>query len=267
MMATCSRCASEKPLCDFPPSKVKNAGQWCRLCLRESKCGPPTLRDCDWCAETLTVTARRAAERRVYCSRSCKAEGRKEALRITNYISRPVRSCPHCGEGVPRGKRSDAAFCSPSCEQSAHNATRKASWKTGGEVTYVSRAQIIERDGGKCHLCGAFPTAAEIHLDHIIPLARGGTHEADNLAVACAACNLSKGARLMPEDTKEQREDYVRGLLEELRGATAREDEDRIKDVNAELARMGHKAAVPAKRAETREDKATAPAATAEKRS
>lgn len=37
------------------------------------------------------------------------------------------------------------------------------------------------------------------HADHVIPLSRGGAHSRDNLVPACAACNLSKGAKLLEE--------------------------------------------------------------------
>jgi hypothetical protein len=70
----------------------------------------------------------------------------------------------------------------------------------------------------------------------------------------------------VPEDTKEQRADYVRGLLREKAGVGSRlagaEDEEsaaplheQIAAIDAELRRMGHEAKAPAKRAETREAK------------
>lgn len=46
-----------------------------------------------------------------------------------------------------------------------------------------------------CYYCGD-PSA---HIDHYIPLARGGTHTLDNLRAACAPCNFSKGAKLPSE--------------------------------------------------------------------
>lgn len=64
----------------------------------------------------------------------------------------------------------------------------------GVETEYVTRRQIIERDGMTCYLCGRECRDEEIHLDHVIPLSRGGPHCAANLKVACALCNLSKGA-------------------------------------------------------------------------
>jgi 5-methylcytosine-specific restriction endonuclease McrA len=89
--------------------------------------------------------------------------------------------------------------------QAAHNATRKASWKVGSRQDRVSRAAIIERDGSMCHICGKKCEASEIHLDHVVPLAKGGTHDAENLRVACAKCNLEKGARTVDVSVKRTR--------------------------------------------------------------
>lgn len=64
---------------------------------------------------------------------------------------------------------------------------------------YVLRSDIIERDGSVCYLCGKDCTPKELHLDHVIPLSRGGSHSPDNLKVSCALCNLSKGAMTASE--------------------------------------------------------------------
>jgi 5-methylcytosine-specific restriction endonuclease McrA len=47
-----------------------------------------------------------------------------------------------------------------------------------------------------CAVCGA---EDRIEIDHIIPLARGGTHTCDNLQPLCKTCNCSKGAKTMEE--------------------------------------------------------------------
>lgn len=52
------------------------------------------------------------------------------------------------------------------------------------------RLEVLDRDGWVCHWCGA-PAS---HADHLIPRARGGTDDPDNLAASCARCNLSRGA-------------------------------------------------------------------------
>jgi 5-methylcytosine-specific restriction endonuclease McrA len=47
----------------------------------------------------------------------------------------------------------------------------------------------------KCYLCGELIPMGDRHVDHIVPLAKGGAHTASNLAVACAKCNESKGSK------------------------------------------------------------------------
>lgn len=62
------------------------------------------------------------------------------------------------------------------------------------------RCEVIERDGGICQLCGGEVGDCDLHIDHIIPVVRGGQNELANLQVTHGSCNLSKGAR-MPEAT------------------------------------------------------------------
>ena len=44
-----------------------------------------------------------------------------------------------------------------------------------------------------CVQCGARKEdGATLHVDHIIPVSRGGTDELDNLQTLCKECNLNK---------------------------------------------------------------------------
>lgn len=60
---------------------------------------------------------------------------------------------------------------------------------------------VLERSGGRCWYCGLIIEASSMKpiFDHQIPLARGGSNTADNMVVACAACNGSKLARTVEE--------------------------------------------------------------------
>ena len=55
-----------------------------------------------------------------------------------------------------------------------------------------------ERQRGRCYYCDA-RVGSDYHIDHVVPLARGGSNTADNLVVACPSCNLSKHTRLPHE--------------------------------------------------------------------
>lgn len=51
---------------------------------------------------------------------------------------------------------------------------------------------------GKCYYCNC-KLDKKYHVDHIIPLARGGSNGPENIACACPRCNLSKGNKLPTE--------------------------------------------------------------------
>ena len=70
---------------------------------------------------------------------------------------------------------------------------RRARLLAASIIAYVDRNRVWERDGGKCHICGKRCNAGNWHLDHLIPLSLGGTHEYCNVAVSHPACNAARG--------------------------------------------------------------------------
>ena len=59
--------------------------------------------------------------------------------------------------------------------------------------------RLVETRGrGRCEYCLMHQAlqGATFHVEHIVPSARGGASEADNLAWACPSCNLRKSDRL-----------------------------------------------------------------------
>lgn len=52
--------------------------------------------------------------------------------------------------------------------------------------------------------------------------------------------------------TDEQKADYIKSLLEERRYCERWGQDERVKDIDAELRKVGHESATPAKRAESR---------------
>lgn len=46
---------------------------------------------------------------------------------------------------------------------------------------------------GKCHWCGESLEPEEASFDHYMPLGLGGSDGIENIVLACAPCNLSKG--------------------------------------------------------------------------
>lgn len=52
------------------------------------------------------------------------------------------------------------------------------------------RRLIFDRDGRVCRSCGS---TKDLQIDHVVPKARGGTHDPSNLQVLCGPCNRAKG--------------------------------------------------------------------------
>jgi 5-methylcytosine-specific restriction endonuclease McrA len=52
---------------------------------------------------------------------------------------------------------------------------------------------------GTCHYCGKTFPPDELTMDHLIPVARGGTSTKGNVVPACFACNQSKAAQTPAE--------------------------------------------------------------------
>jgi len=52
---------------------------------------------------------------------------------------------------------------------------------------------------GRCHWCGGQFPAAELTMDHVVPLSRGGRSVKGNVVPACEPCNKGKDSSLPME--------------------------------------------------------------------
>lgn len=67
-------------------------------------------------------------------------------------------------------------------------------------ITPRVRFEILKRDGFACQFCGMKAPEAYLQVDHIVPVAMGGTDDPNNLIAACWSCNNGKRAiPLSPE--------------------------------------------------------------------
>lgn len=79
------------------------------------------------------------------------------------------------------------------------------------------RFEVFKRDKFTCMYCGAKAPEAVLHVDHIHPVAEGGTSDILNLITSCRACNGGKGARLLSDDTIVEKQRQQIEELEERR--------------------------------------------------
>ena len=60
-------------------------------------------------------------------------------------------------------------------------------------MTKELKDRIKKRDNYTCQLCGKYmPDEVGLHIDHIIPVSKGGKSIPSNLQVLCSKCNGKK---------------------------------------------------------------------------
>ena len=77
-------------------------------------------------------------------------------------------------------------------------------WYLRRFIPLAMKAEILERDGFKCQICGKFLTSCRdslrfakhgcglYHIDHIVPVLQGGRATLENLRLSCPECNLKR---------------------------------------------------------------------------
>jgi 5-methylcytosine-specific restriction endonuclease McrA len=123
--------------------------------------------------------------------RWCKAEGIEVQVGTVQAVN---------GQDVVRCKR---------CERQCYNAPRTETGKpqrkvrTRPELSFGQRERILQRDGGRCFLCGRDPLrhGVILHVAHVLSVADGRAQGVDdellfgdaNLVTACEECNAGMG--------------------------------------------------------------------------
>lgn len=87
------------------------------------------------------------------------------------------------------------------CDNSSSNTKRK-------QFSQDERMTVYNKDKGRCAICGRFISYEEFTIDHIIPLAKGGTNEMKNLQCACNKCNLIK-SDILPDELMDKLHEIV----------------------------------------------------------
>ena len=69
-----------------------------------------------------------------------------------------------------------------------------------------TRFEVFKRDKFTCQYCGRTAPDVVLEVDHINPVASGGTNDMMNLVTSCWECNHGKGARELSDDSTVKRQ-------------------------------------------------------------
>lgn len=135
-----------------------------------------------------------------------------------------IKECEYCGR-IFYAKDYNW-YCSDICKatmkkekQKAHKRLREAKAKKNGKIEWnISLEKLIQRDEGICKICGRQVDTEDYYyteegyfiagdnypsIDHIIPLAKGGTHTWNNIQLAHRHCNSIKCDNIIEQEEKQ----------------------------------------------------------------
>lgn len=133
--------------------------------------------------------------------RKANSEKMREAIRLWRK-AHPER----VRERVRRWKRANHEKV-----RASNHRRRARERQANGSFSDNDIRQMFAAQQGQCYYC-ACDIGAGYHVEHKIPLSRGGTNYPDNLALACPACNLKKGAQTAEEFLESMGGAYPRPL-------------------------------------------------------
>lgn len=187
--------------CAHPFQPVKAEQRYCSVrCARQSN--SPNASAIPWANCPTCDRAFIQHRRQVYCSTDC----RPPAYQPTAGTPCEAECCT-CGVRFPTTRSQGRYQCQP-CRAEAHRQhkrndkrRRRTLLKAARSATYRD-ADIFERDGWTCQLCGkrlgtnSVPDPTAPTIDHVIPLSAGGLDDRANVQAAHFLCNSLKGNKV-----------------------------------------------------------------------
>jgi 5-methylcytosine-specific restriction endonuclease McrA len=64
-----------------------------------------------------------------------------------------------------------------------------------GRISLADVRERYQRQNGQCNWCSV-DVGDKFHVDHVIPVSRGGSNLIGNIVITCPSCNMSKGNKL-----------------------------------------------------------------------
>lgn len=190
--------------CGTPTPKTSNRKRIvcsldCRWYLQWPTSCPVWFPECELC--TRRFASQEAGAR--WCTDACEADATRTSWPACRVFFRHCTVCAHLF-----ATRYTVTTCSTACaqvkrrEDRREGKHRRRARQREAFTAPVIRRVIYERDRWRCHICGkqvkrdaVVPHPFAPTLDHVIPLAQGGTHEPANVSTAHFLCNALKGDR------------------------------------------------------------------------
>lgn len=189
---TCSRCKQDKPLSAFSADRSKHD------CLRSH---------CKACVASYRANYDATHQELITATKSIWRAEHKDRIAATNaswYANHREEQAAYRSSYRSNHREQIATRMSrwhkdnPNNKIAANQRRRARKIAVGGTHTATDIQRQGEVQKWLCWWCGE-DCRDEYHVDHLIPLARGGHNGPGNIVIACPHCNLSKNNKTPDE--------------------------------------------------------------------
>jgi len=177
------------------------------ISVRKGHCSCPSCRE-----KRGKIRREKAAAERLEKQKQRDAQKRQKEIenaKRAEQIELVFHACPVCGTMTTRRK-----YCSDHCMHKANWSTKEARRREKIKASTADKditvMGLFKRDAGVCHICGGqcdtedYTRRGKIFIagdrypsiDHVVPLAKGGSHSWDNVKLAHRRCNTLKSDNL-----------------------------------------------------------------------
>lgn len=176
-MKKCSRCKKEKPLTGFSKALKKSGGysSWCKECSNSYN------KDYHE-AHKEEIRRRSRKTKREYYERNRQEAidravewKRKNRQKARAWVARWAKQNPE--KGIERSAK--------------YRAQKK---NQIGETPVPEIPELLQQQNSECYYCKGNLRYTGYHLEHKIPISRGGVHGGENVCLSCPPCNHRKSS-------------------------------------------------------------------------
>jgi 5-methylcytosine-specific restriction endonuclease McrA len=93
-----------------------------------------------------------------------------------------------------RARAAEYRLENPEARRISDQNRRARKRNVGGKLSKNLSVKLFKLQNGKC-MCCSLPLGDNYHLDHVMPLALGGSNTDDNMQLLRATCNMQKHAK------------------------------------------------------------------------
>lgn len=188
VLKTCTKCGVEKPVSEFYKHKriACGFGSRCRDCTSTYQ------------KERYAANSERIKENSVawYAANAQRMRVAAVNYRIENKKKVTEYNKYWCESNADKKRHTESEWraANPDLQKVYRNNRRARKIKAGGELSHGLAEKLFKLQRGLCPCCKQ-PLGDDYHIDHIHPLALGGSNTDENAQLLRKKCNLQKKAK------------------------------------------------------------------------